>query len=127
MHDDCYLRGLMFAPFIVVSTRCILQTLISADNTDVYRPQYSAPCPPFNCAYSNGMSVRLLHDETPTPLAAAKSGHNSQLAVVTEHGAVEICNASKRDAWDLGMSGEPCIPVFLTTSCRTFQSNLHTA
>lgn len=127
MHYCHCLRALMFASSIVVSTRRILQTLVSADNTDVYRPQYLAPCPPFNCAYSNGMFVRLLRDETPTPLAAAKSGHNSQLAIVTEYGAVEICNAAKRDAWDLGVSDQLRIPGFLTTSCRTFQSYLHTA
>jgi hypothetical protein len=99
---------------MVVSTRQILQTLVSADNIDVYRPLYFAPCPPFNCAYSHGTSIQLLHDGTLTPLAGAKSGQDSLLAIVTEHGAVEICNASKRDTWDLGMFRSRYTQVYLT-------------
>ena len=91
--------------FQIVSTRRILQTLVSADGTDVYRPQYLAPCPPFNCAYSQGTSIGWLHEGMLISLAGARSGQNSLLAIVTEHGAVEICNAAKRNAWDLGMSG----------------------
>jgi len=53
----------------------------------------------------------ILPDEKLTPSAGAKSGQNSLLAIVTEHGAVEICNAAKRDTWDLGRSGQPCISI----------------
>ncbi|KDQ17191.1 hypothetical protein BOTBODRAFT_128924 [Botryobasidium botryosum FD-172 SS1] len=72
-----------------LSARPILQSLVSSNRSDLYRPQTSEEMRdlphPFACAYSN----------------AAKLGRGHALAVGTQYGTVDIIDASPRsNPWD---------------------------